>query len=125
VIARHTPHFFCRHLHLSFATRNMPSANLVGSGNIALSGSEMRPETGPGVMEMVANSPSDRRQVGRQKDPQRSSVTNGSKLLAGIDGRPSWGRRLQRQHRGTHLGSVVRTIAVPRALHRDNRLVGN
>ena len=32
------------------------------------------------VMEIVANSPSDRRQVGRQKDPQRSSVTNGSKL---------------------------------------------
>jgi hypothetical protein len=34
-----------------------------------------------------ANSPSDRRQVGRQNDPQRSLVTNGSKVLAGIDGR--------------------------------------
>jgi hypothetical protein len=43
-------------------------------------------------MEMVADSPSDCRQVGRQKDPQRSSVTNGSKLLAGIE----------------HLGSVVK-----------------
>jgi hypothetical protein len=32
------------------------------------------------VMEIVANSPSDRRQVGRQKDPQRCSVTNSSKL---------------------------------------------
>ena len=38
-------------------------------------------------MEMVANSSSDRRQVGRQKDPQRSSVTHGSKPLAGIEGR--------------------------------------
>ena len=39
----------------------------------------MRLETGFDVMEMVANSSSDRRQVGRQKDPQRSSVTHGSK----------------------------------------------
>jgi hypothetical protein len=55
----------------------------------------MRPKTGPDVMEMVANSPSDRRQVGRQNDPQRSSVTKGSKLLAGIDGRPSGVRRCE------------------------------
>jgi hypothetical protein len=34
----------------------------------------MRPETGPDVMEMVAISSSDRRQVGRQRDPQQSSV---------------------------------------------------
>jgi len=40
----------------------------------------MRAETAPDVMETVANSPSDRRQVGWQKDPQRSSVRNGSKL---------------------------------------------
>jgi hypothetical protein len=39
-------------------------------------------------MEMVAYSPSDRSQVDRQKDPQRNSVTSGSKLLAGIGGRP-------------------------------------
>ena len=32
------------------------------------------------VMEIVANSPFDRRQVGWQKDPKRSSVTNGNKL---------------------------------------------
>jgi hypothetical protein len=31
----------------------------------------MRAETAPDVMETVANSPSDRRQVGRQKDPHR------------------------------------------------------
>ena len=73
----------------------MPSTTWLGPGNTALLGPEMRPETGLDVMEMVANSSSDRRQVGRQKDPQRSSVTHGSKPLAGIDGRSARVRRFE------------------------------
>ena len=42
---------------------------------------------------MFTNSSADRSQVDPPKDRQRSSVTNGSKLLAGIDGRSGWVRR--------------------------------
>jgi len=42
-------------------------------------------------MEVTANSPADRRKVGR--DPQRSRITNGSSLLPGIDNRSAWVRR--------------------------------
>jgi hypothetical protein len=43
-------------------------------------------------MEAALNSPPDRRKVGR--DPQRSRVTNGGKLLPGIvDERSAWVRR--------------------------------
>jgi hypothetical protein len=80
---------------LVWPTRNMPSTTWLGPGNTALLGPEMRPETGLDVMEMVANSSSDRRQVGRQKDRQRSSVTHGSKPLAGIDGRSARVRRFE------------------------------
>jgi ribosomal protein L44E len=59
------------------------SATLWGPGNTALLGPEMRLETEPDMMEMVENSPSDRRQVERRKDPRRSSVTNGSKPVTG------------------------------------------
>ena len=44
-------------------------------------------------MEAAENSPQDRRAVVRQKDPQRSRITNGSALLPGIDGRSAWVRR--------------------------------
>ena len=44
------------------------------------------------MMEGVANSPHDRRRIGR--DPQRSRITNGGKLLPGIvDERSAWVRR--------------------------------
>jgi hypothetical protein len=43
-------------------------------------------------MESVENLPADRRKVGR--DPQRSRITNGGKLLPGIvDERSAWVRR--------------------------------
>jgi hypothetical protein len=44
-------------------------------------------------METTVTSPSDRPLVGRQKDPQKSRITNGSALLAGVDGRSAWIRR--------------------------------
>jgi hypothetical protein len=51
----------------------------------------------------VRHSPSDRRQVGWQKDPQWSSMTNGSKLpyrrLLSV------GTPMQGHHRGADLGS--------------------
>jgi hypothetical protein len=87
--------FFAAVCTLVWPTRNMPSTTWLGPGNTALLGPEMRPETGLDVMEMVANSSSDRRQVGRQKDRQRSSVTHGSKPLAGIDGRSARVRRFE------------------------------
>jgi hypothetical protein len=62
--------FFCHRLHFSFAYVKHALSTWLGPGNTALLG----PEIGPTVMEIVANSPSDRRQVGQQKDPQWSSV---------------------------------------------------
>jgi len=44
-------------------------------------------------METTVTSPSDRPLVGRQKDPQKSRITNGSALLPGVDGRSAWIRR--------------------------------
>jgi hypothetical protein len=44
-------------------------------------------------MERVENSPAARPAVARQKDPQRSRVTNGTALLPGVDGRSPWVRR--------------------------------
>jgi hypothetical protein len=41
----------------------------------------------------TVSSPPDRPKVGRQKDPQRSRITNGSALLLGVDGRNAWVRR--------------------------------
>ena len=73
------PTFFCRRFYFSFAYAKHAFSYWWGPGNTEFLGPEMRLETGFDVMEMVANSSSDRRQVGRQKDPQRSSVTHGSK----------------------------------------------
>jgi hypothetical protein len=44
-------------------------------------------------MERVDNSPADRPAVARQRDPQKSRITNGSALLPGVDGRSPWVRR--------------------------------
>lgn len=46
-------------------------------------------------METSANSPADRPKVGRRRDPQKSAVQNGSKLLSGVDGRSLWVRRFK------------------------------
>ena len=43
-------------------------------------------------METTVTSPFDRPPVGRQKDPQKSRITNGA-LLPGVDGRSPWVRR--------------------------------
>jgi hypothetical protein len=41
------------------------------------------------------NSPPDRQQIGRHKDPLKSRIANGSELLPGVDGRSLWARRLR------------------------------
>src|SRR4051812_33061898 len=61
------------------------------AGKYCICGARNAARNRENVMEIVANSSSDRRQVGRQKDPQRSSVTNGSKLR--IEGCSAWVRR--------------------------------
>jgi hypothetical protein len=61
------------------------------AGKYCICGARNAARNRANVMEIVANSSSDRRQVGRQKDPQRSSVTNGSKLR--IEGCSAWVRR--------------------------------
>jgi hypothetical protein len=45
------------------------------------------------TMETEQISPPDRPAKARQRDPQRSRITNGSALLAGVDGRSAWVRR--------------------------------
>jgi hypothetical protein len=84
--------FFCRRLHFSFGYAKHTFSTWLGPGNTALLG-----------MEIVANSPSDRRQVGQQKHPQRSWVMNASKMLY----RRSFcvGAPMQGHPRGAHLGS--------------------
>ena len=41
----------------------------------------------------MLNSSADRYRVARHKDPQKSAISNGSKLLPGIDQRSAWVRR--------------------------------
>jgi hypothetical protein len=45
------------------------------------------------AVEVTSRSRPDRLKVGRQKDAQKSRITNGSALLPGIDGRSAWVRR--------------------------------
>jgi hypothetical protein len=45
------------------------------------------------AVEVTSRSRPDRLKVGRQKDAQKSRITNGSTLLPGIDGRSAWVRR--------------------------------
>jgi hypothetical protein len=45
------------------------------------------------AVEVTSRSRLDRLKVGRQKDAQKSRITNGSALLPGIDGRSAWVRR--------------------------------
>jgi hypothetical protein len=66
---------------------------------------------------MFANSSADRSQVDRPKDRQRSSITNGSKLLAGIDGRSAWVRRCK-DVIAAHLSDIPDPTAAERSLIR-------
>jgi hypothetical protein len=71
-------------------------------------------------MEAVENSPTDRRRVAQQKDPQRSRVANGSALLLGVDGRSAWVRRC-RELIADHvadLGGEDNTSAAERSIIR-------
>ena len=71
-------------------------------------------------METVLDSSLDRPAVDRPKDRQRSSITNGSKLLAGIDGRSAWVRRAK-DLIGEHLadlGGADNTSAAERSIVR-------
>jgi hypothetical protein len=43
--------------------------------------------------EITHGSPTDRPEVRRRKDPQKSRISNGSALLPGVDGRSPWVRR--------------------------------
>jgi hypothetical protein len=45
------------------------------------------------AVEVTSRSRSNRLKIGRQKDAQKSRITNGSALLPGIDGRSAWVRR--------------------------------
>jgi hypothetical protein len=45
------------------------------------------------TLQTTTNSSADRASVVRQKDRQKSRITNGSALLPGIDGRSAWIRR--------------------------------
>jgi hypothetical protein len=81
-----------------------------------------RDKNGPGSspMEAVENSPTDRRRVAQQKDPQRSRVANGSALLLGVDGRSAWVRRC-RELIADHvadLGGEDNTSAAERSIIR-------
>ena len=44
-------------------------------------------------LEATPDSSPDRHRVARHKDPQKSAISNGSKLLPGIDQRSAWVRR--------------------------------
>jgi hypothetical protein len=66
---------------------------------------------------MFTNSSVDRAAVDRPKDRQRSSVTNGSKLLAGIDGRSGWVRRCK-DVIAAHLSDIPDPTAAERSLIR-------
>ena len=44
-------------------------------------------------MELTCTSHADLSGVKRRKDPQKSGITNGTRLLPGIDGRSPWVRR--------------------------------
>jgi hypothetical protein len=67
-------------------------------------------------MESVADSPVDRPQVGRKRDPQRSAVTNG-KLLPGIDQRSAWVRRCK-DVIAAHLSDAPDASAAERSIIR-------
>jgi hypothetical protein len=70
--------------------------------------------------ESTFNSPAGRRQNGRPRDPQRSAVTNGTKLLPGIDQRSAWVRRCKdiiAEHT-SDLGGADNTSAAERSIIR-------
>jgi hypothetical protein len=72
------------------------------------------------TLETVSNSSGDRSSVGRQKDPQRSRITNGSALLPGVDGRSAWVRRCRdviEQHL-SDLGGAANTSEAERSIIR-------
>jgi hypothetical protein len=69
------------------------------------------------IMEPRLNSPADRPAVARQKDPQRSRVTNGSALLSGVDGRSPWVRRCK-DVIASHLSDVPEASAAERSIIR-------
>jgi hypothetical protein len=63
------------------------------------------------------DSSADRPVVARQKDPQRSRITNGSALLPGVDGRSPWIRRLK-DVLASHLSDVPEASAAERSIIR-------
>jgi hypothetical protein len=70
-----------------------------------------------GRMATPANSSADRPAIDRPKDRQRSSITNGSKLLAGIDGRSAW-VRCAKDVIAAHLSDVPDASAAERSIIR-------
>jgi hypothetical protein len=68
-------------------------------------------------MESSSTSPTDRPQVGRPKDAQRSRITNGSALLPGIDGRSAWVRRCK-DVIAAHLSDVPDASVAERSIIR-------
>jgi hypothetical protein len=56
---------------------------------------ETVPNSPGGRLAVTDDYDDDRPAVGRKRDPQRSAVSNGTRLLPGIDGRSAWCRRLK------------------------------
>jgi hypothetical protein len=67
--------------------------------------------------ETSLSSPHDRPAVTRQKDPQKSRVTNGSALLPGVDGRSPWVRRCK-DVIAAHLSDIPDASAAERSIIR-------
>jgi hypothetical protein len=67
--------------------------------------------------KMLEMSPADRPTVTRQRDPQKSRITNGSALLPGVDGRSPWVRRCK-DVIASHLSDVPDASAAERSIIR-------
>jgi hypothetical protein len=67
--------------------------------------------------KMSMESSADRAQLDRPKDRQRSAITNGSKLLAGVDGRGPWIRRCK-DVIAAHLSDIQSPTAAERSIIR-------
>src|SRR5690242_8041478 len=72
------------------------------------------------MMDALENSPADCPPVARRKHPGKSGVTNGSRLLPGVDGRSPWVRRCKdiiASHL-SDLGGADNTSAAERSIVR-------
>jgi hypothetical protein len=77
-----SPQFFCRRLHFSFAYAKHAFSTRLEAGKYCTFGARNAARNRADVMEIVASSPSDRRQVGQQRirnGPQRGISRGGGR----------------------------------------------